>query len=150
MYGWFVMDEGGPSAPGGWKLCNTMWNRKTAQPHGWAVAELVLLIRDSLVFEDEEYLVLFAGIPEDWFYNNITIIDLPTYFGTISIHYVVNNILKQATLDITMDTYPPKGIHLRWPKQKSASFYNSITNAALQRDADVVIPPNVTAIKIIL
>lgn len=89
MRGWYVFDEGGRSGSGGWHHSRTTWNPSVAMPHGWAIAELWLLLRDSLVFEDDGHLVLFAGIPEEWFQHREPILlrDLPTWYGPISIEY---------------------------------------------------------------
>jgi hypothetical protein len=51
-------------------------------PHGWALAELWLLMRDALAYEDGNRLVLLAGVPRDW---AVDVIDLPTAFGRLSI-----------------------------------------------------------------
>jgi hypothetical protein len=69
--GWYAFDEGGKSGPGGWHHLRTTWDKHVAMPHGWATAELHLLIRDSLLHEDGDKLVL-----------------LPTHFGACSFRYV--------------------------------------------------------------
>ncbi len=59
-------------------------------PHGWAMAEFFLLLRDSLVFEDGQKLVLFAGIPESSFKDprGMKLQNLPTHFGKFSCDYI--------------------------------------------------------------
>jgi len=83
MRGWYVLDEGGDSGVGGWDRVRTTWNGKVAMPHGWAVAEFFLLLRDSLAFEDEGRLVLLGGVPEAWFrpQSAWSFAGLPTHFG---------------------------------------------------------------------
>jgi hypothetical protein len=82
MRGWYVFDEGGGSGPGGWGYARTRWRAGVAMPHGWAIAELFLLLRDCLVFEDGDRLILLAGIPEDWFTpQSEWSLELPTCFG---------------------------------------------------------------------
>ena len=63
MQRWYAFDEGGKSGSGGWGHLRTTWNGSVAMPHGWAIAEVHLLLRDCLAYEDDGRLVLFAGVP---------------------------------------------------------------------------------------
>ena len=65
MRRWYAFDEGGKSGSGGWGHLRTKWNGDVAMPHGWAIAEVHLLLRDCLAYEDNQQLVLFAGVPEE-------------------------------------------------------------------------------------
>jgi hypothetical protein len=67
MKDWYAFDEGGKSGAGGWHHARTTWSGDVAMPHGWAIAEFHLLLRDSLAFEDGDQLILLAGIPPAWF-----------------------------------------------------------------------------------
>ena len=85
MRGWYAFDEGGDSGTGGWNRVRTTWRQGKAgdaMPHGWAVAEVCLLLRDSLAFEDNDRLVLLPGIPPDWFTGKerIAVDRLPTFW----------------------------------------------------------------------
>jgi hypothetical protein len=53
------------------------------QPHGWAAANLVLLVRNMLVREDSGRLSLMYGIPGEWLASDRTIVvkDAPTTLG---------------------------------------------------------------------
>lgn len=71
MRGRFASDEGGGSGSGGWYRARTTWpcnkerpgdNLSVAMPHGRAIADLGLLMQDSIVREDDDPLVLLAGI----------------------------------------------------------------------------------------
>lgn len=84
MKGWYLFDEGGKSSSGGWNYYRTKWDPSCAMPHGWAIAELWLLIRDSLVYEDGNKLVLFSGIDPKWFKHDLKINNLPTKFGKLT------------------------------------------------------------------
>jgi hypothetical protein len=84
MKGWYVFDEGGGSGCGGWNYYRTKWDTSIAMPHGWAIAELWLLIRDSLVYEDGNKLVLFSGIDPKWFRRELKINNFPTRFGNLT------------------------------------------------------------------
>ena len=91
MRGWYAFDEGGKSGSGGWNRVRTTWNGNVAMPHGWAIAEFWLLLRDCLAFEDEKRrrLVLLSGIPPDWFTHEggISIENMPTYFGKLDLRW---------------------------------------------------------------
>ena len=58
-------------------------------PYGWTVSELWLLIRDSLLFEDGEQLVLLSGMLPDQFTDQqpIMLKELPIWFGPLSLEY---------------------------------------------------------------
>lgn len=53
-------------------------------PHGWAAAQFVHLLRNSLVCEDSDVLHLCWGAREDWLNNGITVQRAPTRFGVVS------------------------------------------------------------------
>jgi hypothetical protein len=120
MRNWFAFDEGGLSASGGWQYTDTDWqhskekpglNHARAMPHGWAIAEVWLLMRDALFFETNDELVLLAGIPEEWFTDakGITVENAPTTFGVYSFT------LKSGKLTITGKQKPPKGFRVKTP-----------------------------------
>lgn len=104
LRGWYVLDEGGGSAPGNWPKLRTTWRPEVAMPHAWAIAELWLLMRDSLVYEDGHRLVLLGGVPEEWLSREIKVRDLPTSFGKLSFTY------RGGQLTIESDVKPPGGI----------------------------------------
>ncbi|MCL1910249.1 MAG: hypothetical protein FWG05_04870, partial [Kiritimatiellaeota bacterium] len=53
-------------------------------PHGWTSAELFLLLRDCLVHETADGLVIGAGIPASWRDRDFAVTNLPTHFGPVS------------------------------------------------------------------
>jgi hypothetical protein len=125
MRGWFAFDEGGGSASGGWYRARTTWpcnkerpgdNLSVAMPHGWAIAELWLLMRDSIVHEDDNRLVLLAGVPPEWFRHptGMRAGNLPTHFGTFSFEYRPG--LKAAMISLTGSAQPADGYTLRLPE----------------------------------
>lgn len=129
MRGWYVFDEfeGGVGSPSGefrWPSVRTTWprdpmkpgeNRSVAMPHGWAIAEIWLLMRDCLVFEDADSLVLLAGAPAAWFGSpaGIECGGLPTYFGACNFRYRAG--AAEAQLSLTGSARPPAGFRLRLP-----------------------------------
>jgi len=118
MQGWYALDEGGDSGVGGWNHVRTTWRQgkaSDAMPHGWAIAEFILLLRDCLAFEDGDKLVLFAGIPPDWITRpeGMKIKHFPTHFGNLSLEYTVSG--KAAKLILSGTTQPAGGLVLRLP-----------------------------------
>jgi hypothetical protein len=124
MRGWFAFDEGGGSDSGGWQRARTTWphskekpgnNLSVAMPHGWAIAEFWLLMRDCLVYEDGDRLVLLAGIAPQWFRDSggIRVSNLPTHFGAFSLDYKPGD--SSAGLALTGAAQPPAGYELRLP-----------------------------------
>jgi hypothetical protein len=123
--GFFAFDEGGKSGAGGWKspdgkpLLRTTWNGDVAMPHGWANAELHLLIRDSLVHEDGDKLILLAGIPPEWFRKEFTIENLPTHFGPLTLAYKPDDAGAGGKL-LLSGAEPPAGYVVRTPAKDVA------------------------------
>jgi len=115
MQGWYAFDEGGKSGPGGWRHVRTTWNHNVAMPHSWAIAELWLLLRDCLIFEDGDRLVLLAGIPPEWFKSRqgMAIESFPTHFGACSFAYACED--NTASLTFSGQANPPGGFVLRVP-----------------------------------
>lgn len=123
MRGWYLLDEGGGSGSGSWDKVRTKWpgsvagssdgNDSVAMPHGWAIAELWLLMRDCLLFEDENRLVLLSGIAPEWFRNPAGIIfeNLQTQFGDLSLSWKPDG--NRATMNIRGACAPPDGFALR-------------------------------------
>jgi hypothetical protein len=103
LRGWYALDEGGGSAPGNWPKLRTTWRAEVAMPHAWAIAELWLLMRDSLVYEDGDRLVLLGGVPEEWLAREIKVRDLPTSFGRLSFTY------RGGKVTMESEVKPPGG-----------------------------------------
>jgi hypothetical protein len=114
MRGWYAFDEGGKSGSGGWGHLRTTWNGDVAMPHGWAIAEVHLLLRDCLAYEDGQQLVLFAGVPQSWFtgQDGMTIKNLPTHFGRLDVSWKTTG---GAMLRLDGDAVPPQGVLLPLP-----------------------------------
>jgi hypothetical protein len=66
--------------------------------HGWAVADLLLAVRNALLFEEGDHLVITPAMPQDWTNetNVIKVENAPTYFGTVS--YTIAFSAQSATL----------------------------------------------------
>jgi hypothetical protein len=61
-------------------------NFDSNMPHNWVSSELYLMMRDSLLFEDNKTLVVGAGIPREWNQkgNKVEVKNAATHFGTVS------------------------------------------------------------------
>ena len=143
MKGWYAFDEGGKSGSGGWNRLRTTWNGDVAMPHGWAIAELWLLLRDCLVFEDRlGKLVLLSGIPPAWFTHphGITIRNMPACWGKLDLAWKPRP--AGATLELTVSgaaaVYPST---LRLPPSLNARVTVAGRTIQSQAPGEFVLPP---------
>jgi hypothetical protein len=148
MQGWYVLDEGGPSGVGGWPALRTTWScalkrpdwaplSAIAMPDGWGIAELWRLMRDSLVYEYDDRLVLFSGIdpawfaaPEPWAFSG-----LPTWYGSLACRWRYRGrcaASQCAELHLAGGAAPPGGFVLRLPESmRGATIQVRPTGAAV-------------------
>jgi len=143
MQGWYAFDEGGNSGVGGWNHVRTRWPQgktSVAMPHGWAIAEFHLLLRDSLLFEDGNKLVLFGGVPPDWFRNSegMRAENLPTHFGKCSFEYAPA--AAGAVLLLTGNAEPPDGFVLRLPTMLRTKVTGDGKIIGRSANGDVLLP----------
>ena len=148
MRGWYVMDEGGDSGEGGWKYVRTTWKPNVAMPHGWAVAEFVLLLRDCLVVEDGDRLRLLSGVPPEWFTHpkGMIIENLPTHFGKCSLAYQPTG--KHAVLTFSGEALPPGGFLLPLPEPLKAKATIGGSEVARSQNGDFLIPAGTKQVQI--
>jgi hypothetical protein len=148
MRGWYLLDEGGKSGAGGWGRVRTRWNGDVAMPHGWAVAEFWLLLRDCLVFEDKGHLILLAGIPPKWFTHEdgFKIERLPTYFGRVNL--VWQRTTSGANLTIGTEKMPPNGYILRLPTSLGARVIAAGKTLEAELNGNFVLGSNIQTVKI--
>ena len=139
--GWYAFDEGGGSGPGGWPFYRTTWNPGVAMPHGWAIAELFLLIRDSLLFEDGDRLVLLGGVSPDWLRHRhgIALENVPTWFGSLSVTWTASE--KQAALSLSGPADPPGGYVLRLPPGLASEVSVGGKVIVPSANGDCLLPP---------
>jgi len=150
MRGWYAFDEGGGSSSGGWHRLRTTWTRSVekpganlsvAMPHGWAISELWLLMRDCLLFEDDnERLVLLAGVPPEWFQRpeGMEIKGMQTYFG--SCDFVWSSKEDGATLKLSGTAEPTNGFILRLPPSLNATVTLDGKHLTLEPNGDCLLP----------
>ncbi|MCX5683741.1 MAG: hypothetical protein NT049_08655, partial [Planctomycetota bacterium] len=140
MRGWYAFDEGGKSGSGGWQYARTTWDPSVAMPHGWAIAEMWLLMRDALLFEDGDRLVLLAGVPTEWLtgLRPINIAGMPTYFGSCSFEYT--RVEGGAVLKLTGEAAPAEGFLLRLPASLKATVKVGASMIQPQAGGDYLLP----------
>ncbi len=82
-------------------------------PHTWVGADYVNAVRSLFVFEDNDALVLAAGIDPAWLEEGVLAENLPTQFGTVG--YRMR--LTDGTLHIDLEgqASPPGGLNLPLP-----------------------------------
>ncbi|MFN7992408.1 MAG: hypothetical protein U0Q18_02335 [Bryobacteraceae bacterium] len=156
MRGWYAFDEGGGSGSGGWHRLRTRWpcdrskpgsNSSVAMPHGWALAEFWLLMRDSIAFEDGNRIVLFGGVPEAWFRaaEGMAAKGLATYFGPLDIVY--RRIPEGAGVRVAGSS-PPEGHVLRLPPSLGATVWRGSEQLFINRDGDCLLPPGTREVRL--
>lgn len=154
---WYACDEGGKSGSGGWYHLRTTWphnktepdrNYAVAMPHGWAIAEVWLLMRDCLVFEDRDRLVLFGGISPATLQNKkgIKVHNLPTYFGPLDVQWRPGP--GVATLTLGDRVKPPRGFALRLPDPDTTIVMTGGKTIPREPNGDFLLPPGTAKVAI--
>jgi len=142
MRHWYAFDEGGRSGSGGWHHLRTTWphsktkpdqNRAVAMPHGWAIAEVWLLMRDCIVYERDDRLVLLSGVSPDWFTSpqGMSVRSLPTCFGELNLQW--KRTPQGAVLRLGDRARPAGGFDLRLPSNLAARVL--IAGKAVSKDS---------------
>jgi len=82
--------------------------------HGWALADFLLVVRNVLLFEENDHLVITPIMPEDWTteMNVIKVEDAATYFGKVS--YTIAFGERTATLVINGNWRDDSCKYIEW------------------------------------
>lgn len=160
MHGWYALDEGGPAGVGGWLGARSTWPIQPlpwdtnvlgtiAMPHGWSGAEFHLLLRDCLVFEDGDCLVLFAGVPPEWFtdLSGIRWSNLPTHFGLSAASYQPTE--QGGLLRLGGTARPTGGFRLRIPTSPASRVIADRKETTRQPNGDYLLPPMTRVVRIL-
>jgi hypothetical protein len=120
------------SCPGGWmEAMNTRLNKQGLRrinegvvgdiPHGWTAAHYILTVRDMLLREEKDRLILLSCIPQCWLEDGkyIEVKKAPTYFGEAN--FRLKSYLKKGFLKLTLNfkKAPPEGYTLALPLKKT-------------------------------
>ena len=157
MADWFAFDEGGRSGSGGWQHLRTTWthsktqpdrNHAVAMPHGWAIAEVWLLMRDCLVHEVGGYLSLLAGASPDWFTDpaGMHLTNLPTEFGPCTFRYEPTD--GGAVLTLSGKASPPDGFAICLPPDLNAQASCDGTPVEVQADGRCLVPATAKCVEL--
>jgi len=148
MQGWYVFDEGGASGAGGWLRLRTTWNHGVAMPHGWAIAEMWLLMRDCLLHEDGDRLVLLAGVAPQWLTGSkpVAVEQMPTHFGPCSLSYEPS--ARGAVLKLTGKASPPGGYVLRLPAGLAAKVAIEGKVISPSANGDLLLPAGTKEVRL--
>ncbi len=85
--------------------------------HGWAAADFLMVVRNMLILEEPEKLVLTPVIPKEWIslFEIVKVKNAPTHFGEVSFKYEV---IEEGTIEISLDCsfkVVPKTIEINFP-----------------------------------
>lgn len=84
--------------------------------HGWASADFVSFIRNALLFEEQDHLVITPALPEEWVFEtaSIKVERAPTHFGNIDLTLAFGE--RNATLVLkTAWRQPPAYVEWNLP-----------------------------------
>ena len=93
-------------------------------PHTWVGADVVTGIRNMLLYECADRLILLAGVPESWVTDGtgLRLENMPTYFGAVNLQ--AQELDGKLHVELRSKINVPKGVILHWPftgKPKSVS-----------------------------
>ena len=132
--------------PRGWRVwAEVVWGEARApdyigdMPHTWIAAEFFTAIRRMLLRENGRTLELFRGAPDAWWDNGgVTLRDLPTAFGAVSLR--ARRGRSHATVDLALTGPAPERITLRYPGAKRARADGKPCDI----QGDVILAPNLS------
>ncbi|MFH0880038.1 MAG: discoidin domain-containing protein [Lentisphaerota bacterium] len=142
------------SCPGAWM--EAMPSRVNAQglreiapgimgdvPHGWSAAHYVLLVRDMLLYEEDDRLVLLSCVPDRWFEPGriINVEKAVTYFGLVDFRVKTGD-HGDLHIELSAPTPPPGGYLLILPhptRVRSAQVDGK--EVAIVSDGKLILPP---------
>lgn len=115
-------------------------------PHGWACAELMLLVRDILFFEIDEdgapQIFIAAGVMPHWLADGetVTVTDAPTCFGT-TFGYRLRHRAATKTMELEILQQPPANVSYVYPCRMGSSVVSVVADG-------VALPPGGTDVRL--
>lgn len=82
-----------------WEKCRGWDKNTTTTPTGWTAAELFLLLRDCLIREENEQLIIGEGIPDEWLKEDFSVKNLSSSFGRVSFEYSASERVFNVTTE---------------------------------------------------
>lgn len=86
-YGWPEGERDENSALLLWQKVRGWDKMRYVTPNGWTLSEMFLLLRDCLLREEGNALILGLGVPIEWMDKAFGVTDMPTHFGRVSYRY---------------------------------------------------------------
>ena len=108
-------------------------------PTGWTLSEMFLLLRDCLVREEGDTLVLGLGVPSGWLDKPFAVANLPTHFGRVSYRYDP----AERTVTASVERPPAGGIRSAfapacgWSKASATTSMRK-TQSKIRKDTTVM------------
>ena len=104
-------------------------------PHTWVGSGYISAVRTLFVYEQEDQLVLAAGIDPAWLDEGVKILGLPTQYGTIS--YQMREQDDDILFSANGHAAPPGGFKLALPPELTDRSIEVNGNAAVVREGSV-------------
>lgn len=108
--------------------------------HGWSAAELVLFVRNALLVEENERLVITPIFPDEW-RRGVGASDMPTHFGRCSLS-VEGDDSGALSLRLSLEERRrPEAIVWRLPASASSVVVDGERRDDLVGQVELVLPP---------
>ncbi|MBO6739432.1 MAG: hypothetical protein JJ916_06200 [Phycisphaerales bacterium] len=143
-------------APAGWRQWGEIAYREDApcrfvgdMPHTWVGSGAILSILSLFSYEQDDHLVLAAGIPTEWLDapHPIGIRGLVTRHGTLS--YTIQRTGNTTNLHIDPGCHPPAGYRLKLPDlTESATALTDGKPTPINPDGSITITPETRTVTI--
>lgn len=114
--------------------------------HGWAAADFVSVVRNALLFEEGDHLVLTPALPEDWTAETLSIKveHAPTHFGNVDFTLAFGN--RNATL-VLRGAWREPPAYIEWNLPMTIKTAGGDQDGVeLANEHQVRIPPQVTRV----
>ncbi len=108
--------------------------------HGWSAAELVLFVRNALLVEERERLVITPVFPDEW-RRGVAAMDMPTHFGRCSLS-IEGDDAGKLSLRLELEARrTPEAIVWRLPAPASFVVVDGERRDDLVGQEQLVLPP---------
>ncbi|MDR1996883.1 MAG: hypothetical protein LBQ83_00950 [Candidatus Margulisbacteria bacterium] len=112
--------------------------------HGWAAADICLLLRNMLFLEEADTLVITPVVPVSWYRGQkFSVSNAATYFGQLS--YAVESTVRGATLTLRPKyTLPPQNIEWAVP----VKYKKVLVDGKPYHGKKIIVPARTKQVKI--
>jgi hypothetical protein len=115
--------------------------------HGWATADFLLLIRNTLLHEQGNRLLIAPCIPESWtdWGRHVTVTNAPTHFGSVTFSIEGRMDALSLTIDPQWRKSPEK---IEWVLPFEAKNVQSEGGQAETHGRSIILEPGVFSVKV--